>query len=650
MKKKNMSYETRKFLIENRRRVREERKALDIFVKKHKSMADYFDERIPAYSDMLAITDEHSNVSYTYAQLMDFSINFAAALQSFGLNKGEFVSLFSENNGRWLLVDQAISKCGAVSVDRGVQSPVEELDYILSHSDSVGVIFQDLSIYKKVKPCLQNKNLKFIILMYGDSEDEGVYSFDNIIEIGKNSSYVKPEILPSDGCAMLYTSGTTGMPKGVLLTHYNILSQMSSVDNGLYVEPGETSLHILPVWHAYERTIQYYYIMSGAHLYFTTVPNLKKDLINYQVDRFTTVPRVWESLRVGIYQKIKQESLIKYYLFDFSVQLSIFYMIHKMYSERRLPNKVKYSQLSRMYHKVIRSFIKPLHFLALNTLYKQIRKERGLDFKACMSGGGSLSIKDQLFYDAIGVNLREGYGLTETSPVISLRSIKDKNYLGCTGKPVRGTEFKICDVETGEDLGLFRKGLVKVRGPQIMKEYYKNPEATASAIDNKGWFTTGDLGWLTGDNNLVIVGRVKETIVLSNGENVEPIPIEEACLGSPYIEQIVLVGQDMSSIGALVVPSNEALTKCGLLAKDLKSNKNLTINNPTLRDLIKREINTYIKNKTNLKSFEKIKQFEVLNESFNVDNGMVSQTSKIKRNVVFEKYRNLISKMFGEKK
>ena len=154
------------------------------------------------------------------------------------------------------------------------------------------------------------------------------------------------------------------------------------------------------------------------------------------------------------------------------------------------------------------------------------------------------------------------------------------------------------------------------------------------------------MGWLTSQGNLVLVGRLKETIVLSSGENIEPVPIEDAILGSPYISQIVLVGQDQSSVGALVVPSEEALKKCGLLAKELKSGKNLEIKNPNLHQLIKHEINSYIKNKMGLKPFEKIKQFEVLKDAFSIDNGLLSQTAKIKRNSVFEKYKDLISRMF----
>ena len=182
-----------------------------------------------------------------------------------------------------------------------------------------------------------------------------------------------------------------------------------------------------------------------------------------------------------------------------------------------------------------------------------------------------------------------------------------------------------------------------------MNGYYKNEEATRAVLREDGWFNTGDLGWLTNDNNLVIVGRLKETIVLSSGENVEPVPIEDACLESPYIAQIVLVGQDEQNLGALVVPSEEALEKCGMLARDFNKGKNLAIKNPTLRALIKHEINTYIKNKPNLKAFEKIKQFEVIKDSFRTDNGMLSHTLKMKRNQIFDKYKEIISKMFNEK-
>ena len=259
-------------------------------------------------------------------------------------------------------------------------------------------------------------------------------------------------------------------------------------------------------------------------------------------------------------------------------------------------------------------------------------------------------MQDELFYDAIGINLRIGYGLTETAPVLTLRNVTDKNFLGAAGTPVDGTDLRIVDPKTFEELPKFKKGLVIVKGPQIMKGYYKDEEATRKVFTDDGYFITGDLGWLTNENNLVLVGRLKETIVLSSGENVEPVPIEEAILLSPYIDQIVLVGQDRSGVGALVVPSKEALEKCGINMKNIQSfkdNKNI-INNSELDALIKKEINTHIENKPNLRAFEKVKSFSVLNESFSVENGLMSATQKVKRNKVFEKYEDVIGSMYNK--
>jgi long-chain acyl-CoA synthetase len=290
-----------------------------------------------------------------------------------------------------------------------------------------------------------------------------------------------------------------------------------------------------------------------------------------------------------------------------------------------------------------------LHIFCTNTLYKEIKNTIGLNFRASFSGGGSLSLQDELFYDAIGVNIRTGYGLTETSPDLTLRHANDKNYLCSAGKPVKGTEIKIVDPENLSELGIFQKGLVLVRGPQVMKGYYKDEDATNKVIDKEGWFNTGDLGWLTMDNHLVLLGRIKETIVLSSGENIEPVPIEEACLQSGYIEQIILVGQDKDSIGALVVPTKEALEKCGIAVNELKKGANLSIKNPNLKELIKKEINNHIKLKSNLAKFEKIKTFEIIRDAFSQENGLLSKTGKTMRNKIFDKYENIISKMFSKK-
>lgn len=629
-----------------------EEKELESFYKNAKSFTSYFQKKIIEYKELHAIVDEYTNVNLSYGELEDNISNFTSGLQSLGVKKGNFVALFSESNGRWVIIDQAIGRNGAISTLRGANAPLDELEYIMAHSECIGVILQNKALYKKLESILNKFSLKFVILMFDNlnesNENKLVMTYDDVIKIGKVHDFKAPIIDVNDEYSMSYTSGTTGNPKGVVITHKNMLSQVYSLAEWLQVKPKEKSLEILPVWHAYERTLLYTWFLGGADVHFTNLSNLKKDLAKYQVDCICSVPRIWETMRIGIYQKLKQTSKWRYYFFDMGVKLSIWYQIHRMYSERRITNKkTKYKLRSRVYHKFIRSFIKPLHLLARKFLYAKVRKDFGLNFRLSISGGGSLAIKDQLFYDAIGVNLREGYGLTETSPVIVMRKVTEPNYLGSAGKPLKATKIKIVNPDTFESIGMYKKGLVLVKGPQVMKEYYKNKEATDAVIKD-GWFNTGDLGWITKDCNLVLIGRSKETIVLSNGENVEPVPIEAACLESPYIDQIVLVGQDKSSIGALVVPSDEALERCGLLTQELKTNKNITIQDVKLRDLIKQEINTYIKHKSHLKPFEKIKQFEILKHGFNVENGMLNQTSKLRRNVIFDKYSKLISKMFSK--
>ena len=626
------------------------------FLSDKTSFNNFLKDSFAKYKSMPAITDTYCDINLTYEELENNISDLAAAIQSFGVQKGDFVSIFTENNGLWSTIEQAVMRCGAICTLRGSNAPIDELDYILSHSESKGLILRDAILFNKIKPYLEKYNLNFVIIMFAKENDDfselncPVFTYEQAIEIGKTKSFVAPEQNINEDCAMMYTSGTTGMPKGILITHKNLLAQIPSIQYGFMSKAGENTLQILPIWHTYEHITQLYYLSSGCHLHFTTLTGLKNDLVKYDIDTFMSVPRIWEALRLGIFQKLKQKSILVYKIFDFAVKLSITYKIHKMYSERRITNKEgEYHIISNLYHKVARSFLKPLHILFTKTLYKSIKNAAGINFRESISGGGALSMKDQLFYDAIGVNLREGYGLTETSPVLTLRNASDPNFLGCCGTPLMATEIKILDIETNKELGILQKGVVYVRGPQVTKGYYKNEESTKAVFSDDGWFNTGDIGWLTADNNLVLVGRLKETIVLSNGENVEPVPIEEACLESPYIDQIMLVGQDQTSIGALIVPSEAALQKCGILAKDIKSGSNLTISNPTLRELIKKEISTYIKNKKNLKSFEQIKNFEVINENFSTSNGMMSQTAKMKRNSIFEKYKNLISKMFEKK-
>lgn len=604
------------------------------------------------HSALQAITDTYNDIEMTYAELLEHINLFARGLQSIGVKKGDTVGLFSENNGRWIVMDQSIVKCGAIGAIRGAQAPPEELCYITLHSDSKGLILQDVKLLETLTPFLKDLELEFIILMFKSKGVDireincPVYYYEDVLEMGSKSEFTPVQIERQDTATILYTSGTTGMPKGVELSHFNIISQLEVFQEILLAQAGEKTLQILPIWHAYEKIAQTYYYTRGCHLHFSTLGGLKNDLLKYDIDMFMSVPRIWESIRIGIYQKLKQKSTLSYLLFDFAIKWSIRYKMRKMYAERRITNKNRYNIISTFKHRIIRIFTKPLHSLFTKTLYKKVKALVGLNFRVSISGGGALSMQDELFYDAMGVNLRVGYGMTESSPVIAVRGVQDKNYLGSTGTAIKRTELKIVNPKTFEELPKFTKGLVIIRGPQVMKSYHKDPDATKAIISNDGWLNTGDLGWLTNESNLVLVGRLKETIVLSSGENVEPLPIEEACLTSPYIDQMVLVGQDQNGLGALIVPSKEALEKCGVSIKELISYKDSQIDDSALQELIKKEIKTHIVKKQNLRVFEQVKKIVLLAENFSLENGLLSATAKVKRNKIFEKYKDTISKMY----
>jgi long-chain acyl-CoA synthetase len=260
------------------------------------------------------------------------------------------------------------------------------------------------------------------------------------------------------------------------------------------------------------------------------------------------------------------------------------------------------------------------------------------------------------FFEIVGINLLVGYGLTETSPVLTVRRLT-RNLRCSAGQPLPQTELRIVDPETRQVLPLGQQGLVLASGPQIMTGYYKNPTATAKAIDSEGWFDTGDLGWLTAQADLILTGRAKDTIVLSNGENIEPQPIEDACLRSPYIAQLMLVGQDQRSLGALIVPNLEALGQWAstqnavLQLSDVEvapeGRKQWTLDSKPIQDLYRQELIREVQDRPGYRPDDRIGPFRYIAEPFSIENGLLTQTMKVRRPVVMERYRDMIDGMFS---
>jgi long-chain acyl-CoA synthetase len=279
----------------------------------------------------------------------------------------------------------------------------------------------------------------------------------------------------------------------------------------------------------------------------------------------------------------------------------------------------------------------PLHAIADKLVYSKIRSATGGKIQNIISGGGSLAKHLDLFFEIVGIDILVGYGLTETAPITNVRR-PWRNLRLSSGQPLPGTEIRIVDVETRQTLPTGQKGLILIRGPQVMQGYYRNPTDTAKAIDPDGWFNSGDLGLVTTQNDLVITGRAKDTIVLSNGENIEPQPIEDACVRSKYISQIVVVGQDQKSLGALIVPDLEALAQANLDPTDLTSSQ--------ITNLYRDELNREVKNRPGYRSDDRIAVFKLILEPFSIENGLLTQTLKIRRPVVMDRYQVMINEMF----
>ena len=309
----NEKREMRKRNLLIKRKILSERRAMENFLLDKTSFNDYLKNKISQYSDMPAVTDEYVKESMTYADFEKKCSSLSAFIQSFGIKRGDFIAIFSENHGKWAVCEQAAMRCGAICTLRGSAAPVEELDYILSHSEAKGLILRDVKILKKLKEYIINHNLNFVLIMIKSDNDEisemniPVFYMDDAVEIGKTKEFNPPEQCVDDYAVMMYTSGTTGNPKGVPQTHKNILSQMIALERSLKCMKGENTLQILPVWHAYEHIGQLYFLSCGCHLHFTTLPRLKNDLAKYKIDMMMSVPRIWEAIRLGIFQKLKQK-------------------------------------------------------------------------------------------------------------------------------------------------------------------------------------------------------------------------------------------------------------------------------------------------------------------------------------------------------
>jgi long-chain acyl-CoA synthetase len=630
-------------------------------------LASLFEEAGKRWGDLPAFSTRRADGTFhavTYGQWYQRSVALAAALIDLGVGSRDHVAILSDNRFEWILADAAVQFCGAADVPRAADVTPGEIAYILDHADVEVAFVENAAVLAKVESVRGSlPKLRHLILIHPCGEDHGpggnVHALRDL-EIRGEELRLKGDrrveervagIRPGDLFTMIYTSGTTGTPKGVQLTHAAMASQIRNLP--FMLTSRDRALSILPVWHSYERVFEVISIACGVHTYYTSLRHLGEDLHAVKPTLMVSAPRLWEGLYQRILSKVEKAPLPSRLIFraarttaDGVRRARSFFLGQEIDLQGR---GAVASVLLAIRHAVAWVLCILPSLLLDRIVLAKLRGVVGGEFRGTISGGGALPPHVDAFFNDIGIPVLEGYGLTESCPVLAVRTW-DHLVIGTVGPVFPETEIRIVDPATGavlypdpsrRDLGRGKRGEILAKGPQIMKGYYKDPEGTARVLKN-GWLATGDLGMVTFNDCLKIVGRCKETIVLLGGENVEPLPIESKLLESPLIDQCMVVGQDRKHLGLLVVPSLSGFAAAGITASDLAALEA----RPEVTGMLRLEIRRLVGEAAGFKPFERITAFHQLRKPFEVGDEL-TMTFKLRRHVITEKYDREIEAMFG---
>jgi long-chain acyl-CoA synthetase len=590
----------------------------------------------------------------SFRVIYEQGLDLATGLIALGVEARDHVGLFGDNRYEWILSDYAVQFCGAADVPRGRDISDSELEYIINHAGiqvcivETGCLLGRIIAMKERLPALRE-----IIVM--DPAVKPVNTSRSLHDVMAHGARLRGQgdkqvmdrisgIKPDDLFTLIYTSGTTGIPKGVMLTHANMISQIRNLP-GIH-NPNDRILSVLPIWHIFERIIEMYTISFGGCTYYSSIQKLGDDMKNVEPTFMASAPRLWEKIHEKIIKGVKASHPVRQVLFHIAYFLSRQYKNSEYFlTNKKLKMKPRpLWQLLVLYpfHAIRWLIVMPWYGFFNAAVLERIRMGAGGSLSATISGGGALPIQIDRFFNYVGIPVQEGYGLTETSPVISVRP-KTNLVVGTVGPPIRETEVRIVDVETGEVLfpnaehksqGRALRGEIQVKGPQVMAGYYKEDELTRKAFQD-GWFRTGDLGVMTYNDCIKILGRSKATIVLSSGENVEPEPIEMRLQQSQYIDQCMVVGQDQKALGVIIVPVLDAFKQNGYKPA---SHAEL-VDNPEVKNIIRKEIRRLISVSDGFKHYELIKEFRLLNRGFQVGHELTN-LFKVKRHVVYKEFHD----------
>jgi len=565
---------------------------------------------------------------FSYQEFGERVKNIALGLASLGIKTGDRIALLSENRPEWAISDLAILSLGMINVPIYPSLIPKQIEYILNDSEAKVIITSKPDQTGKIVAILNDLPvLKYIIYIEPpDATTRKMLSFSDVAEKGQkfdkeNSNFYMntvATIKANDPCGIIYTSGTTGNPKGVVLTHNNILSNVKGGVATLKIGPDDTFLSFLPLCHVFERMAGHFCPLSvGATIaYAESIDTVAQNLGEVKPTIMTSVPRFFEKMYNRVLENAAAGGAAKKKIFNWALKTG------EKYSKVQDKNKVG-------------GFLKFKHNLATKLVFSKLQERFGGRLRFFVSGGAPLSKEIGEFFYAAGIKILEGYGLTESSPVIAA-NLEEKFKFGTVGPALKagGVEIKIA--EDGE---------VLTRGPHVMKEYYKKPAETKEVIDEDGWLHTGDIGFLDEDGFLTITDRKKNIIVTSGGKNIAPAPIENSMLTSPLIEQILIIGDKRKFISALIVPNFEMIKNYAEENNIQYQNEKELVQNQKINQLISNEINRL---SADLARYEQIKAFRLLPNMFTIEEGELTPTLKIKRKVVEQKYAELVESMYQE--
>ncbi len=554
-------------------------------------------------------------VKYSIGDFRQNADKISWALLEMGITKGDKIATISSNRPEWNFVDFGVLQIGAVHVP--VYPTISENDYryILNHSEVKVIFIEDTKLYRKIKHIVPE--MPNIIGVYSFVEVEGVKHLSELYKKGEASNdrkkldSIMSGISAEDTATMIYTSGTTGNPKGVMLSHKNVLSNVLSLYHIFPVDDTSKGLSYLPLCHVYERTNIYVYIYLGVSIYYAeNMATIGDNLKEIKPEILTTVPRLLEKVYDKIIAKGRKLNGISKQIFFWAVSLG---------------EKYEYDGRSVFYDARLK--------IADKIIFTKWRDALGGNMRAIISGGAAIQPRLARVFNAAGIPLVEGYGMTETSPVIAVNTFeKGMRKVGTVGPPASCNKVKISE-----------RGEILVKGDNVMQGYYKEPEMTKEAIVD-GWMHTGDQGIIDEDGMLKITGRVKEIFKTSMGKYISPVLLENKIKESPFIDQIMVVGENQKFAAALIVPSFEHLKSwCEIKGIDFTSNSQM-IKEKVVKERYKKEIACFNKD---FGDTEKIKKFELIDHEWTIDTGEITPNLKLKRKEIHKKYEGLINSIFG---